>query len=74
MELDEIKKLQMAKEENKNQISHSSSGGESEDYDDGSDFIDSSMDKKLNILLIPHIIFWKMANQNGLKLENGQVV
>ena len=32
------------------------------------------MDKKLNILLIPHIIFWKMINQNGLKLENGVVV
>ena len=32
------------------------------------------MDKKLNILLIPHIIFWKMINQNGLKLENGTFV
>lgn len=64
----------MAKEESKNSISHSSSGGESEDYDNGGEFIDSSMDKKLNILLIPHIILWKMVNQNGLKLENGTFV
>ena len=63
----------MAKEESKNQISASSSGGESEDSNDFMD--DSSMyEKKLNILHIPHIIFWKMTNQNGLKLENGIVI
>ena len=62
----------MQKEEKKRQFSQSSSGGESaDDFDNDADFIDDSSmyEKKLNILHIPHIILWKMMNQNCLKLQ-----
>ena len=71
LEVQHETKLAQGKEESKRQRSLSGSIDSGVDDDDSDFSDDSSMyEKKLNILLIPHVILWKIINERHLSLED----
>jgi len=70
--VDQENNLLKKKEERKR---GSSSDSLTDDDDSASDFLEdqSLYEKKLHILLIPHIILWKTRNESGLKLQDMQL-
>lgn len=74
MEIEQENKLIQKKEETKKQQNFS--GSEKTDDESCDSYQDDSYmyEKKLQILHIPHLIIWKMINENDLKLVDMTLV